>query len=85
MGTPLLHMGTGMRVLSVLHSNREMIKFLQLVTWGMVLVEQNTLAGVTCQTFERHRGSSNYNDYGTGCHLLHKNDAWRNSIKGQER
>lgn len=73
-----------MRVLRILHSNREMIKFLPLVIWGTVLVEQNALAGVTCQTFERHRGSSNYNDYGIGCHLLHKNDAWRNSIKGQE-
>lgn len=59
-------MGTGMRALSALHSNSEMIKFLQLVTWGVVHVEQNTLAGVTCQTIERHRGSSNYNDYGIG-------------------
>lgn len=78
-------MGTEMRVLSALHSNSVVIKFLQLVTWGMVLVEQNTLAGITCQTFERHWGSSNYNDDGIGCHLLHKNDAWGNSIKGQKR
>lgn len=45
-----------------------------LVTWSVIPVEQNALAGVPCKAFERHRRSSNYNDYAIGCLLLSIND-----------
>ena len=32
------------------------------------------MAGETCQAFERHRGGSNYNDYGIACLLLSTSD-----------
>lgn len=72
----MLALGGALTLPSMSDYSSAIVNIFPLVTWSVILVEQNALAGATWQIFERHRGSSNYNNDGIGSLLLSTNDEW---------